>query len=369
MEAFTWDKSFVTGLDGVDQQHFYLVGLINQFGKLLAQNELSEKELESIFQELHDYTFYHFQHEEKLMKRAGIDFQFFSLHSDAHQNFLLEITVMQAEISVDNNASLRDFFDFLTHWLAYHILGMDQNMARQIAAIENGCSPEQAYQATSIEVDDATEALLRALNYMFKQVSERNKELHQLNKTLEMQVAQRTQALLEANQHLQRIAVTDVLTELPNRRYAMSHLSLLWGKAEQQNNPLSCLMIDVDYFKEVNDKYGHCAGDQVLIELSQRLQQTLRTDDIICRLGGDEFLVICENTDFAGARYIAQLLCSSVAELKVNVGKGGTWFGSVSIGVATKQDKMLEMDELIKMADQGVYQAKKAGKSCVKSSC
>ena len=77
-------------------------------------------------------------------------------------------------------------------------------------------------------------------------------------------------------------------------------------------------------------------------------------------------MVICDNTDFAGAKYAAQLLCDAVAEHKVQIGKG-SWFGSVSIDVASKQDHMRDMDELIKMADQGVYLAKEAGKNCVRS--
>ena len=368
MAAFIWDSSFATGLDNVDAQHFHMVEIINEFGKQLVMNELSEKEIEAVFQELYDYTLYHFQEEEMLMKTARIDSQFLSRHIKVHQDFLLKITTMHDQASVDDPATLRHLLDFLIHWLAYHILGMDQIMARQLAAIKEGESPEQAFQVASSEVDNATEALLSALNNLFQQVSERNKELHQLNKTLEIKVAQRTKELQEANEHLEELAVTDALTHLPNRRYAMSHLSRLWKKAQQKNKPLSCLMIDADHFKEVNDRYGHDAGDKVLMALSQQLQQTLRNDDTVCRLGGDEFLVICENTDSTGAKHIARLLCDAVAELTVQVGKG-SWFGSVSIGVASRQAHMQEMEDLIKMADQGVYLAKEAGKNCVRSGC
>jgi diguanylate cyclase (GGDEF)-like protein len=238
---------------------------------------------------------------------------------------------MHDETFFDDPASLHLLLDFLIHWLVYHILGMGQNMARQIIAIKNGSSARKALQMSGNEVHYATETLLEALNNLFQQLSDRNKELHQLNRTLELKVKQRTQELQEANQHLEQLALTDVLTGLPNRRYAMSCLSELWEKAQQQGPPLSCLMIDADYFKEVNDKYGHDAGDKVLIELAQELQQTLRNDDIVCRLGGDEFMVICENTDFAGAKHLAGLLCRNIAEFKVEVA-GGSWLGSVSIG-------------------------------------
>ncbi|WP_415226918.1 GGDEF domain-containing protein [Psychromonas sp.] len=366
MSSFRWDTYFVTGIENVDKQHFYLVGLINKFADLLAQNELQFDDIESVFQELKEYTVYHFRAEEKMMEDVGIDPRFYNQHITAHLDFLFEVTYMHDQMSAKNITLARQLLDFLIHWLVYHILGMDQNMARQVEAIKKGCTADQAYQAERTEIDSATEALLSALSGLFSQVSERNKELLELNQTLELKVQQRTQALLEANQELEQLAITDVLTLLPNRRYGMDHLSALWEKSEQENTALSCLMIDIDHFKAVNDTYGHDAGDKVLFELSQQLQQTLRTDDIVCRLGGDEFLVICEKTDFAGAMHLARLLCDALAQLKVDLGQS-TWLGSVSIGVATKQNNMEYIKQLIKMADQGVYLAKQAGKGCVKS--
>lgn len=368
MTAFTWNNSFVTGIDDVDKQHFHLVELINKFAKQLVQNQLLEDYIECVFQELYDYTVYHFQEEELLMINAGISAQFLSAHIKVHQDFLQKIRAMHEQVSLKKPATLTHLLDFLIHWLAYHILGMDQNTARQLAAIKAGASAEDAFQAYRLDVDNATETLLGALNHLYQEVSERNTELYQLNQSLEVQVAQRTKALQEANLHLQEQAVTDVLTNLPNRRYAMAHLSALWEKTLQNNAPLSCLMIDIDYFKEVNDTYGHAAGDKVLIRLSKQLQRALRNDDVVCRLGGDEFLVILENTDCAGAKHIAKLLCESVKELQVSVGKG-SWPGSVSIGIASKNTSMQEMEDLIKMADKGVYLAKEAGKGCVKNTC
>lgn len=368
MESFCWDTYFETGFAKVDQQHRHLVGLINEFGKLLAQNELRREDISHVFQELQEYSIYHFNEEETLMAKARIDARFLSEHIKVHQDFLLTVTEMHDQLAVGNSSTAKRLLNFLNNWLVNHILSMDQNMARQLTAIKNGSSAAQAFEAERTEIDGATKALLAALNNLFQQVSESNKELQLLNQTLEIKVAQRTQALQKANKDLEQLAVTDVLTNLPNRRYAMLHLSALWEKAQQQNTPLSCLMIDADHFKRVNDNYGHDAGDRVLIALTKKLQETLRNDDIVCRLGGDEFLVICENTDFAGAKYAAQLLCDAVAEMQVEIGKG-TWFGSISIGVASKEDNIRDIDELIKIADQGIYLAKAAGKNCIRSIC
>ncbi len=364
MESFRWDSYFVTGIEEVDEQHLHLVGLINKFGELLAQNELRYEYINQVFKELKEYTIYHFKEEELLMEKVGIDAQFLKKHKAIHQEFISKLLHMEQHVSVDNVASMRHLLEFLTHWLVYHILGIDQNMACQMEAIKSGSSAQQAYLAQDTNQDQATEALLNALNSLFKQVSYRNQELITLNQTLESQVAKRTADLQEANLHLEKLTKTDALTDLANRRYAMSHLNNIWNSLKNTGGELSCLMIDVDYFKQVNDNFGHDAGDKVLITLSKQIQQSLRNDDTVCRLGGDEFLVICENTDYEGAVLVAKTIHKSVSSMFVPFPTGG-WHGSISIGVASYQQSMLKVDELIKLADNSLYSAKAAGKNCI----
>jgi hemerythrin len=244
-------------------------------------------------------------------------------------------------------------------------------MARQIAYIASGGSVNDVSANDAPSQDPATDALLNALNGLFQQVSERNHELVQLTKTLEARVSERTQALTErtlaltdANQQLDAIANTDVLTALPNRRYAMRSLARAWDKAVQIDAPLSCIMIDADGFKQVNDTHGHDAGDDVLRALSRQLREAVRTDDIVCRLGGDEFLIICEDTDLTGALKVAEKIRSEVAALRVKVG-AGEWVGSISVGAATRIREMKNMEDLLKAADLGVYAAKRNGRNCV----
>jgi diguanylate cyclase (GGDEF)-like protein len=201
---------------------------------------------------------------------------------------------------------------------------------------------------------------------IFLPVSARNKELIKLNNSLEEKVALRTRELSEANLHLEELSLTDVLTALPNRRHAMRSLASLWHESVQDDLPLACVMIDADHFKDVNDSYGHDAGDVVLIELAKTLQDAFRTDDIVCRLGGDEFFVICPYTDKAGGLHIAELARKAVSELRVPTG-GEPWHGSISVGVASRAPEITSYEALIKAADKGVYAAKQAGKNCVRS--
>jgi hemerythrin len=300
------------------------------------------------------------------MVEAGVDHRHLDHHNGAHQGFCREVTAIYGTVSAGQNKSAKILLNFLTNWLVFHILGTDQNMARQIVAVKSGFSPAVAYEMLEKERDAATGPLLAALNGLFEVVSERNKALTELNQSLEEKVAQRTRELSEANLKLEELSLTDPLTGLPNRRHALRSLVTHWQESSQNDQPLSCMMIDADHFKEVNDTCGHDAGDLVLIELAKKLRDSVRTDDIVCRLGGDEFFVICPNTDLAGAKYTAEIVRKKVAGLKVPTG-GEPWRGSVSIGVGGKGGEINCPEALIKAADNGVYAAKQAGKNCVRS--
>ncbi len=362
MESFHWDEHFTTGLLEVDNQHHRLVDMVNEFGDLLAQDTLVHKDIESIFTELAEYSVTHFRDEEILMHEVGVDQRHIDHHIHEHQQFLHEVSSMYADISPENTKTTKYLLDFLTHWLAYHILGLDQNMARQIKEIRSGKSALDAFEKDSSEDDNAREALVVALNSLFAQVSERNKELVELNKSLEKKVAERTKELSDANEHLETLSLTDVLTGLPNRRHAMLYLSQLWKNALKTDSHLVCMMIDADHFKEVNDTYGHDAGDEVLQTVSKTLLHSLRNDDIVCRLGGDEFLVICPNTDLKGGMQIAELARQKISKLKLP-----TWNSSISVGVASKTTDINDFETLIKRSDEGVYLCKKDGKNCVRT--
>ena len=337
----------------------------NEFGELLVQNELEFRNIETVFEELASYAKYHFQSEEALMSSVGIDERHSEKHREEHYNFLKDVVSMRAAVTPDTPNAAITLFEFLTYWLAYHILGSDKNMARQIAAIQKGDNADNAYKEHEKDQVSETKPLLAALNGLFQQVSMRNRELSELNDTLEEKVLERTRELYEANKKLEEMALTDVLTKLPNRRHAMQRLKQLWRESGQSDSPLSCMMIDADGFKEINDSYGHSAGDKVLKKLALELSNTLRSDDIVCRLGGDEFLVICPNTPEYGAKNVAEDIRSMVDELRIRAGKG-EWQGSVSIGVAARSAEMKKPGALLKLADEGVYLAKKSGRNCVK---
>ena len=370
MKSFRWGDNYKTGLLEVDQQHKRLVDLINQLGDCLSQNDLVLDDIEHIFSELVSYTKHHFIEEQNMMARVGIDDRHLDRHIQSHHEFINELTSLHARVSQDDSESAENLLNFLVNWLAYHILDTDQNMARQVDLIKKGASASDAYEEEERRNHASTEPLLAALKDLLHQVSTRNKALVALNETLEQKVLERTDALSKANADLKQLALTDVLTGLPNRRHAMQQLSMLWSETIEHSTALSCMMIDADHFKEVNDRYGHDAGDVVLCELARLLQYSVRTDDIVCRLGGDEFLIICPHTDTKGGSIVANFVHQEISKMRIPVGAGalkGEWKGSISVGIATYTSDMKNHDDLMKLADEGVYAAKSAGKNCVRS--
>ncbi len=365
MNSFKWGKHFETGITSVDEEHYALVGIINRLSDKISTNEMNFDDYSLIITELLDYTKYHFESEEKMMLESGIDGRHFESHVKKHIDFVQEIVNINSTIKFIDMRKLSTLLDLLVHWLAYHILVIDQNMSAQIEAIESGVSAKEAYDEEERKSANSVEPLLEALNDLVSQLSHRNEELVELNSSLENKVQERTQELVDINKSLEEISLTDSLTRLSNRRRCIRELSLFWDESTKKEQPLSCIMIDIDYFKEINDTYGHAAGDKVLCEFSQELLYSVRSDDLVCRLGGDEFFVLCGNTDQSGVRYLANKIHENISNLRVKLSHA-TWSGSASIGVATKLVKMKSYEELVKLADESVYKAKESGRNCVR---
>ncbi len=167
-----------------------------------------------------------------------------------------------------------------------------------------------------------------------------------------------------ANRRLEQAALTDPLTELANRRYALDRLEQEWSTAVRHNRPLSCMIIDIDHFKSVNDAHGHDVGDQVLKQTAHVLRENVRRGDVVCRFGGEEFLVICKDTDAEGIATVAEHVRVSVEESTFEA-EGIKSRVLVSIGVATRTEQMPSFRMLLKAADRALYAAKQAGRNRV----
>jgi diguanylate cyclase (GGDEF)-like protein len=166
------------------------------------------------------------------------------------------------------------------------------------------------------------------------------------------------------SQRAQEAALTDVLTDLYNRRYAMERLAQEWADSERGHRPLSVLMLDIDHFKPINDNHGHDVGDAVLRQFAEILRTFSRAPDVPCRFGGEEFILIAPDTSLQGALHLAERIRVAV-ERKTLMADGVSVRLTVSIGVAEKTTTHAGIDQLLKSADGALYHAKQNGRNRV----
>jgi diguanylate cyclase (GGDEF)-like protein/PAS domain S-box-containing protein len=172
-------------------------------------------------------------------------------------------------------------------------------------------------------------------------------------------------ALLASEKELRRLATTDVLTELPNRRQFLARLMEEFVRVQRLDNQrCSVLMLDLDHFKQINDKYGHAMGDAVLQHFARLIRKTVRSIDIAARVGGEEFAIILPGSDSATARTSAERLRDIVAKTPL-VQNGKTISVTVSIGAATMVASDSEADQTLIRADEALYRAKENGRNQV----
>jgi len=161
---------------------------------------------------------------------------------------------------------------------------------------------------------------------------------------------------------LKELAIRDPLTGAFNLRYVQETLPRELARAQRERKPLSLAMIDIDGFKRLNDSYGHPAGDMMLVHLCKILSSHTREGDILARMGGDEFLVVLPSVDIETARHRAEAWRQAFAESELCY-KDFTLRGSFSLGLATFPAQASDAEELIRLADDALYQAKLAGRN------
>jgi polar amino acid transport system substrate-binding protein len=169
---------------------------------------------------------------------------------------------------------------------------------------------------------------------------------------------ERLQAL---NKELEQLSNTDTLTGIANRRSLNHALGKEIARAHRYQSTFSAIMLDVDHFKAINDNYGHCAGDHVLLKIANLIEDTTRANDLAGRWGGEEFLILCPETDQNGALQLAETLRKKIQSQDFGIKLRIT----ASLGVAEYRDS-LSQEELIKTVDAALYDAKKSGRNQVK---
>jgi diguanylate cyclase (GGDEF)-like protein len=169
----------------------------------------------------------------------------------------------------------------------------------------------------------------------------------------------------EAKYHeeIYRMTIVDGLTQIHNKRYLFESLEREIIRSRRHDRPLSLLMFDIDFFKRINDHYGHLAGDYVLRELAETVQSRIRRDEVFARYGGEEFVIVLPETEMEGAASLAETLREKVKEHSF-VFQGEKIPVTISIGCALVKDNDTA-NELIQRADEKLYEAKRGGRNRV----
>jgi diguanylate cyclase (GGDEF)-like protein len=220
----------------------------------------------------------------------------------------------------------------------------------------------------------AFNSMVSQLDESQRQIREKETELTRINMELrqEIELRKKTEESLRKSEELYRqLAITDPLTGIYNRRHFFQLAISELQRSQRYSRPLAVIMMDVDYFKRINDCYGHAVGDQVLQELATLIRRDLRVIDIFARYGGEEFIVLLPETDLRSVSATAERLRGKIAgaplsieqcQIKITISLGATSFSPTK---GLHSGKLETIDALIDLADKALYEAKEAGRNRV----
>lgn len=177
-----------------------------------------------------------------------------------------------------------------------------------------------------------------------------------------LQLRRRFDDLLEEAEQLHHLSITDGLTQLHNHRHFQDRLKDEFRRAQRYDDPLALILLDLDHFKDVNDRHGHQAGDQVLRDVGQGIRGAVRDTDMLARYGGEEFAILLPKTHLAGALTVAERIWKSLSGLRM--GPGSSIRITASLGVSGFPNRaVLSAEQLLRTADEALYRAKHEGRN------
>ncbi len=247
-------------------------------------------------------------------------------------------------------------------------LGLENFDALRLCSQLRSLERTRSLPILGVAEPDATARMVRGLEIGVNDYLMRPVDKNELLARARTQIRKRryTDHLRDNVQNSIEMAITDALTGLFNRRYMESHLGTLIEQAAARGKALSVLVLDIDYFKAINDSHGHDAGDDVLREFALRIKRSIRGIDLACRYGGEEFVIVMPETDMAVAAMVAERLRRRIAAEPFAIAQGARQIPvTISIGIATLDTADDTASTILKRADQALYRAKRDGRNSV----
>lgn len=218
------------------------------------------------------------------------------------------------------------------------------------------------------QLDNEIGKLAKLFKSMSSSLQQFRGDMQHLTHTLEDQVKVRTRELQKAKDKAEKEATIDSLTQIPNRHSFYNRAKALLQQADHTGDTVCFLMLDIDFFKIINDSYGHPQGDQVLIACARTIEKTIRDKDLLGRLGGEEFAVVLPGTNLEEAQVIAERIRARIAEQAFHTTQHTQSFHTtISIGISSSSETIYAYELLYKHADLALYKAKQSGRNRVVS--
>jgi diguanylate cyclase (GGDEF)-like protein len=247
-------------------------------------------------------------------------------------------------------------FSFLAYRVTATILRPIERLSEGARRIGQGDIEHEIPEPNS---RDEIGLLTRTFNDMMRQLRRNQEEIETANQHLK----DRNARLQQANEVLNQLSITDGLTKLHNHRFFQDHLTREIKRVGRTGEALSMLMLDIDDFKRLNDRFGHAAGDELLMRIARILNSSVRESDFLARYGGEEFVILASNTDLSGAEVLAEKVRTAIAESSFVLDESRRPLCvTVSVGLAQFGGSR---KRFFRTADQALYRAKAEGKNCV----
>ena len=360
-EIFPWNRNFETGIEEIDEQHKVIVMLLNKLANHLTQEEVLK--VEDTFNELAKYADFHFKCEEKIWKKYIKNDILVKTHKSNHDSFLPKVLELK-EKNKDKpfNEIIEEILLFLVRWLAFHIIDEDKRLALIINSLNDGKNISEAIYVTDDIMSNSMKNLIETILSMYDNLSRKAINLIRERKAR----IKAEKELIIINKKLEKLSITDQLTKLYNRRYFDDIFQREISKSIRNKTVLSVILIDIDYFKKLNDTYGHIYGDKVLINVANCLKSVCkRPSDFAFRIGGEEFTIVITNEDSNCAVSLIEILQKNIAKLKIpNKNSDVSNFLTISGGLVSKIPESNDtIDSIMILADERLYRAKETGRN------